>query len=92
MDYEVDPNNVCHYSYRYNTYYTGVTTSTGAEYSSKLLRTGDNWRMLFSDAAEYRKKEDETPFTKSVGPNYYNHSRWAHETGGNILVFDGSAR
>ena len=106
MDYDInvdDPKKTpSHYSYRYNTYYTGVTVSGdgkkdgevygGGVYSKNLLGSNNSWRMLFSDAAEYRKNEGGAPFATSIGPNYYNHSRWAHIRGGNIAFFDGSAK
>ena len=93
MDYDVEPDRMAHYSYRYNTYYTGVTSSTGAVYARNLLGKNNSWRMLFSDAAEYRRAEGGAVFTSSLDPAWTNpySNKWAHKKGGNIAYFDGSA-
>jgi prepilin-type N-terminal cleavage/methylation domain-containing protein len=96
MDYAPDLNGFAHYSYRYNSTWTGLGKSDPAQYSANILSKTESWRALFTDAGEYRKIQNMPVYFKTSinstpwGTNPYS-SRWAHQKGGNIVCFDGSA-
>jgi hypothetical protein len=95
MDYDPALDGFAHYSYRYNSAWTGLTRSGTATYSANLLTIKESWRALFTDAGEYRKVQNMPVFYKtslSKTPWTANPwtSRWAHQKGGNVASFDGS--
>jgi prepilin-type N-terminal cleavage/methylation domain-containing protein len=90
MDSEVALDGAAHYSYRYNTLYSGGDEcSMDTPYSTRLVGQAGSWQMLISDAAEYRREEGGSIYRQST---VWNKLRWSHETGGNIACFDGSAK
>ncbi len=95
MDYSPALDGFAHYSYRYNSTWTGLGRSGDLSYGTNIFGRAESWRALVAEAGEYRKIQNmavyyntsinSTPWTT----NPYS-SKWAHKKGGNIAAFDGS--
>jgi prepilin-type N-terminal cleavage/methylation domain-containing protein len=84
-----------HYGYRYNSDRVDYTnfrwSATDAAYYRRgaLEHSGKSNRVLLTEASAYRR--DSTTFVPNGKTLGWNAKRWAHSSGGNLALHDGSA-